>query len=126
MKNTIKLIVENDDKNLRVDVFINKKEKSLSRTRIKNLILKKKLKINGITTEDPSKKVLDNQKIAYSLPLVYIFEEARSILIDQTVNYKNIMNAFYFNGIYLIMAISLFYYSFGQARKRGTLINIGE
>ena len=62
MKNTIKLIVENDDKNLRVDVFINKKEKSLSRTRIKNLILKKKLKINGITTEDPSKKVLDNQK----------------------------------------------------------------
>jgi len=44
MKNTIKLIVENDDKNLRVDVFINKKEKSLSRTRIKNLILKKKIK----------------------------------------------------------------------------------
>ena len=66
------------------------------------------------------------QKIAYSLPLVYIFEEARSILIDQTVNYKNIMNAFYFNGIYLLLAISLFYYSFGQARKKGTLINIGE
>ncbi len=66
------------------------------------------------------------QKIAYSLPLVYIFEEARSILIDQTVNYKNIMYAFYLNGIYLILAISLFYYSFGQARKKGTLINIGE
>ena len=66
------------------------------------------------------------QKIAYSLPLVYIFEEARSILIDQTVNYKNIMNAFYFNGINLMLAISLFYYSFGQARKKGTLINIGE
>ena len=66
------------------------------------------------------------QKIAYSLPLVYIFEEARSILIDQTVNYKNIIYAFYLNGIYLILAITLFYYSFGQARKRGTLINIGE
>ena len=66
------------------------------------------------------------QKIAYLLPLVYIFEEARNILIDQTVNYKNIMNAFYLNGIYLILAISLFYYSFGQARKKGTLINIGE
>ena len=66
------------------------------------------------------------QKIAYMLPLVYIFEEARNILIDQTVNYKNIMNAFYFNGIYLVLAISLFYYSFGQARKKGTLINIGE
>ncbi len=68
MKNTIKLIVENDDKNLRVDVFINKKEKSLSRTRIKNLILKKKLKINGILTEDPSKKVLDKQKIELIIP----------------------------------------------------------
>ena len=68
MKNTIKLIVENDDKNLRVDVFINKKEKSLSRTRIKNLILKKKLKINGIITEDPSKKILYNQKIELIIP----------------------------------------------------------
>ena len=66
------------------------------------------------------------QKIAYLLPLVYIFEEARSILIDQTVNYQNIIEAFYLNGIYLIIAISLFYYSFGQARKKGTLINIGE
>ena len=66
------------------------------------------------------------QKIAYALPLVYIFEEARSILIDQTVNYQNIIEAFYLNGVYLIIAISLFYYSFGQARKKGTLINIGE
>ena len=66
------------------------------------------------------------QKIAYSLPLVYIFEEARNILINQTVNYQNILNAFYLNAIYLVIAISLFYYSFAQARKRGTLINIGE
>ena len=66
------------------------------------------------------------QKIAYVLPLVYIFEEARNILINQTVNYQNILNAFYLNAIYLVIAISLFYYSFGQARKRGTLINIGE
>ncbi len=66
------------------------------------------------------------QKIAYSLPLVYIFEEARSILIDNSVNYQNIIKAFYLNGVYLIIAISLFYYSFGKARKKGTLINIGE
>jgi len=66
------------------------------------------------------------QKIAYLLPLVYIFEEARSILIDHTVNYQNIISAFYLNGIYLIIAISSFYYSFNKARKKGTLINIGE
>tara|TARA_B100000674_G_scaffold369249_1_gene311649 strand:- start:46 stop:549 length:504 start_codon:yes stop_codon:yes gene_type:complete len=66
------------------------------------------------------------QKIAYCLPLVYIFEEARSIIINQTVNVKSIYYAFMLNIIYLIVAISLFYYSFNQARKRGTLINIGE
>ena len=66
------------------------------------------------------------QTIALCLPLVYIFEEARSILINQTVNYQNVVQAFYLNIIYLILAISLFYYSFGQARKKGSLINIGE
>ena len=66
------------------------------------------------------------QTIALCLPLVYIFEEARSILINQTVNYQNVAQAFYLNIIYLILAISLFYYSFDQARKKGSLINIGE
>jgi len=66
------------------------------------------------------------QTIALALPLVYIFEEARNILIDQTINYENIIQAFYLNAAYLIIGISVFYYSFGQARKRGSLINIGE
>ena len=51
-------------------------------------------------------------KIAYLLPLVYVFEEARNILINQSVNYENIVNAIYLNLSYLIIGISLFYYSF--------------
>ena len=66
------------------------------------------------------------QTISLSLPLVYIFEEARNILINQTFNFENIAKAFYLNIIYLIMAISVFYYSFAQAIKKGSLINIGE
>ena len=66
------------------------------------------------------------QSIAYALPLVYIFEEARSILIHQTFSSGQIIKAFYLNGIYLFAAVSLFYYSFHQARKKGTLINVGE
>ena len=54
-----------------------------------------------------------------AMPLVYVFEEARRILIDQTVNVENIYNAFILNIIYLTVAISLFYYSFNQARKKG-------
>ena len=42
---------------MRVDVFINKKEKDLSRTRIKNLILDHKLKLNNKILIDPSKKI---------------------------------------------------------------------
>ena len=66
------------------------------------------------------------QSIAYALPLVYIFEETRNILVNQSVNYKNIIQALYLNGGYLIVAVSIFYYSFDKAREKGTLINIGE
>ena len=66
------------------------------------------------------------QKIAYALPLVYIFEETRNILVNQFVDYKNIFEALYLNALYLIIAISVFYYSFDTARDKGTLINIGE
>ena len=66
------------------------------------------------------------QSIAYVLPLVYIFEEARNILVNDFVNYENIIQAFYLNALYLIIAISVFYYSFDKARDKGTLINIGE
>ena len=57
MKKNINLIVEENESNLRLDVFINKREKLISRTRIKNLILKEKLKINNIIVSSPSKKI---------------------------------------------------------------------
>ena len=66
------------------------------------------------------------QLVAYVLPLVYIFEETRNILVNQLVNYDNIMQALYLNALYLFIAISVFYYSFDKAREKGTLINIGE
>ena len=66
------------------------------------------------------------QAIAFALPLVYIFEETRNILVNGQVSYENIYNALYLNIFYLILAISIFYYSFDKARDKGTLINIGE
>ena len=49
------------------------------------------------------------QSIAYALPLVYIFEETRNILVNGQVNYENIFNALYLNIFYIILAISIFY-----------------
>ena len=66
------------------------------------------------------------QDLARALPLVHIFEEARNILVNKVVNYESIITAFKLNLIYLIAGIFLFYYSFSVARKKGSLINIGE
>ena len=66
------------------------------------------------------------QLIAKALPLVYIFDEARNILINDFVNYDNLKYAYLLNIIYLIIGIGLFYHSFLKARVKGTLINMGE
>ena len=68
MRKKINLIVKSSDKNLRLDVFINKKEKSISRTRVKNLILNNHLKINNKLINEPSKKVSDGDLINLSIP----------------------------------------------------------
>ncbi len=68
MKNIINLIVKDEEKFQRVDQFISNKEKDLSRTRIKNLILKKKLKINDKTITDPSKKIYTEDYIEFEIP----------------------------------------------------------
>ena len=67
MKNIINLIVEDEDKNLRIDSFLSKK-KEISRTRIKNLILSKNLKINNKIIINPSKKISIGDKIIFEIP----------------------------------------------------------
>ena len=62
------MIVENNEKNIRVDVFIKKRESDLSRTRIKNLILDKKLEINNKILTDPSKKISSGDKVNLIIP----------------------------------------------------------
>ena len=66
------------------------------------------------------------QILAKGLPLVYIFEEVRSILLNNVVNYYNIMIALALNLFYFTGAIVIFYLAFHEARKKGTLVNIGE
>ena len=68
MEKKINLIVKENDKNLRVDVFVNKKANDLSRTRVKNLILDKKLKLNNKITIDPSKKISNGDIINLTIP----------------------------------------------------------
>ena len=68
MKKNISFIVSEDENNLRVDVLINKREELISRTRIKNLILKEKLILNNKIIKDPSKKVCTGDKLNLQIP----------------------------------------------------------
>jgi len=66
------------------------------------------------------------QTIAKLLPLVHIFEEMRNILIDDIINYSQILKAIYISFIYFVIGIIIFYLSYSGAKNRGTLINMGE
>ena len=66
------------------------------------------------------------QFIAKGLPLVHIFEEMRSILINNSVDYINIIKSISISVVYFIFGVIVFYFSYFGAKKRGTLINMGE
>ena len=96
MKNIINFIVKDDDNNKRVDMILANHDKSLSRTRIKNLILDSKLKINERIIQDPSIKTRLNDKIEleivepkkqslkpYEFKLNIIYEDEDLIVIDK-------------------------------------------
>ena len=68
MEKNINFIVEENENNLRVDILINKREGLISRTRIKNLILEEKLKLNNEIIKSPSKKVLTGDKLTLNIP----------------------------------------------------------
>ena len=68
MKKTINLLAVIHDNGLRVDQFINKYEQNISRSKIKNLIIKKNLSINDKLSNDPSKKIKINDKISLIIP----------------------------------------------------------
>ena len=68
MKNIINLIVEENSDKKRIDTFIFEKCTELSRTRIKKLILNKKLRIDGKIINAPSKKIRKGDNIFLEIP----------------------------------------------------------
>ena len=66
------------------------------------------------------------QLVAKFLPLVHLFEEMRSILIEDIVNYYAVLKACIISLIYFIVGIIIFFWSYNGAKIRGTLINMGE
>ncbi len=81
MNNIINFIVKDISDKPRIDYYLSKKFEKLSRSKIKRLILKCSLKINGIIVKDPSKKIFSGDKISIKL------ENEKSISL-KPYNYK--------------------------------------
>ena len=64
----INFIVQQKENNSRVDILINQREKLISRTRVKNLILEDKLKLNNTIINNPSKKVNTGDQVVLEIP----------------------------------------------------------
>ncbi len=67
MTKKLDFIVKSEDNKTRIDILIKKKYPSISRNKIKNLILKSKLKINNQINMEPSKKTSTNDKIFFEI-----------------------------------------------------------
>ena len=68
MKKIIKLFVDDQNSNKRLDIFISSKITDISRTRIKNLILDGFVKVNDKINFEPSKKINLKDNINIEIP----------------------------------------------------------
>ena len=69
MKNIINLVIDGELHGKRFDAVIAQKNDSLSRTRIKNLVINGNLSINDEIVSDPSKKIYKDDKVSLTIPL---------------------------------------------------------
>jgi ABC-2 type transport system permease protein len=66
------------------------------------------------------------QVVAYSLAPTYVFEGMRALLIDGTVRLDLMAKALAINMIYLGLGLASFYWFFRQARRHGSILQVGE
>jgi ABC-2 type transport system permease protein len=66
------------------------------------------------------------QPVAQAIPASYVFEGMRAIMLEHTVRMDLMLTATILNIVYLAAGIGLFFLYFGAARRRGTLLQLGE
>ena len=67
MKKTIEFLVDKNDSNLRIDIFLSKKINFLTRSNIQRLINEKNLKVNDKIITAPSTKIKSRDKINFQI-----------------------------------------------------------
>jgi ABC-2 type transport system permease protein len=66
------------------------------------------------------------QAVAWSLPATYVFEGMRAVLFEHRFRFDLLAGAVALNLLYLSISFALFMAAFQSARRRGTLLQVGE
>lgn len=66
------------------------------------------------------------QAIAYALPAAHVFEGMRGVLLHHTFDPALVYRALALDAVYLLLACGLFAAAVRAARRRGTLMQMGE
>jgi ABC-2 type transport system permease protein len=66
------------------------------------------------------------QAVSYALPPAHVFEGMRAVLLEKTFHVDMLVSALVLDVVYLALGIALFAAAVHSARKRGTLLQMGE
>lgn len=66
------------------------------------------------------------QAVSYALPPAHVFEGMRAVLLEKTFHVDMLLSALVLDIVYLAIGIALFAAAVHSARKRGTLLQMGE
>lgn len=66
------------------------------------------------------------QPAAWAFPPAYVFEGMRAVLLKGEFRADLFLAALSLNGVYLAIGVGLFLFTFGIARRRGLLLQVGE
>jgi ABC-2 type transport system permease protein len=66
------------------------------------------------------------QAIGYALPTAHVFEGMRSVLLHHTFDVALFRNALLLDALYVAIGVALFGAAIHSARRRGTLLQMGE
>ena len=64
--------------------------------------------------------------LALANPAAHVFEGMRGVLLDQIVPWEHLGWAIGLNGLYLLIMITIYQYTFSVCKDRGMLVRVGE
>ncbi len=66
------------------------------------------------------------QPVALANPAAHVFEGMRDVLLNQIIPWEHLVWATGLNGLYLLLMITIYQYTFSVCKENGMLVRVGE